>query len=81
MTDKINLEKWDESPWEWGIYFERNDGYHSGTEKWVPMTFGGFKSFEVAQRLVSSKLTSAPKIYRDIHIVRRAVSPWEVVEP
>ena len=74
---RLGLEENDESPWEWGTYIERwdNDG-------WVPLVYGGH-SYEDAYehwRQRCDMATSTPGLFRHPRLVRRAVSPWEVMD-
>lgn len=72
---RLGLAENDESPWEWGIYIERND-----RDGWTPLVYGGF-SYEDAYghwRQKCDMATSAPGLFRNPRIVRRSVSPWEV---
>lgn len=76
---RLGLAENDESPWEWGIYIERNDG-RGGQDNWVPLVYGGF-SYEDAYehwRRDCTLATSTPSHFRNPRLVRRAVSPWEV---
>ena len=76
MSDQISfgLEEWDDSPWEWGVYVERDD-----KGDWTPLVHGGLGSFKEARerwlRLLGATSTGC---YRNPRVVRRAVSPWEV---
>ena len=72
---RLGLAENDESPWEWGVYIERND--RGG---WRPLVYGGF-SYEDAYRHWRQEcdmVTSWPNRFRNPRLVRRAVSPWEV---
>lgn len=76
---KRGLAENDESPWEWGVYIERNDG-RDDRDGWTPLVYGGL-SYEHAHeswRLDCNMVTRMPDRYRNPRIVRRAVSPWEV---
>lgn len=80
VQTRLSLEEWDESPWEWGVYIERNDG-RDGEDDWTPLVYGKGGSFERALESYLSFHNAArvsPKTYRHPRIVRRAVSPWEV---
>ena len=76
---KLGLAEHDESPWEWGIYIERNDG--SGNQPdWTPLVDGGL-TYGAAQnrwRLDCEFAAHNPDQFRNPRLVRRAVSPWEV---
>ena len=74
---RLGLEEWDESPWEWGVYVERNDG-SDGEDDWTPFVYGEMESFEDARLRWRSFCEATLRIYRNPRIVRRAVSPWEV---
>ncbi|MFB9776137.1 hypothetical protein [Brevibacterium otitidis] len=74
---RLGLEEWDESPWEWGVYVERNDG-RRGKDAWTPLVYGGMESFEDARQRWRNFCGGPPHLYRNPRIVRRAVSPWEV---
>ena len=74
---KLGLAENDESPWEWGLYIERND-----QGDWTPLVYGGL-SYEHAHEswlLDREMATRMPDRYRNPRIVRRAVSPREVRE-
>lgn len=75
MQVRLGLEENDESPWEWGIYIERND--RAG---WTPLVYGGFSQEDAYQhwRQDCALAASTPDHFRNPRIVRRAVSPWEV---
>ena len=75
MQVRIGLAENDESPWEWGLYFERNDNGN-----WTTLVCGGYtyKDAYKAWRSVSHSATAHPNHYRNARLVRRAVSPWEV---
>ena len=76
---RLGLAENDKSPWEWGIYIERNDGRVDRPD-WVPLVYGGF-DYEDAYRRWRQKcdaVTSVPDHFRNPRLVRRAVSPWEV---
>lgn len=62
----------DETPWEWGVYVERNDG-----GEWTPLVYGGCVSREEA---IAFMFPALPALYRRPRLVRRAVSPWDVVD-
>ena len=71
---RLGLEEWDESPWEWGVYVERDD-----KGDWTPVVYGGEASFEDArERWIGFLAATDTGLYRNPRIVRRAVSPWEV---
>ena len=74
---RLGLEEWDESPWEWGVYVERNDN-SDGEDYWIPVIYGGRESFEDARRSWLNFCDGPLSLYRNPRIVRRAVSPWEV---
>lgn len=74
---EYGLEEWDESPWEWGVYVERNDN-SDGEDYWIPVVYGGMESFEDARRSWLHFCDGPLSLYRNPRIVRRAVSPWEV---
>ncbi|MCT1689888.1 hypothetical protein M3B11_02755 [Brevibacterium sp. p3-SID960] len=74
---RLGLEEWDESPWEWGVYVERNDG-SDGEDCWVPLVYGEMVSFDDARQRWRNFCDATQGIYRNPRIVRRAVSPWEV---
>lgn len=71
------LEANDESPWEWGVYVERNDG-RRGEDRWTPLVYGEMESFDDARQRWRDFCTQPLGLYRNQRIVRRAVSPWEV---
>lgn len=78
---RLGLEENDESPWEYGTYIERNDG-RDGKDDWVPLVYGGNKSWEDARKSWMRECNFAathPRMFRNPRIVRRAVSPWEVI--
>ena len=74
----LGLEENDDSPWEYGTYIERKDG-----DDWVPLVYSGRDSYDDARDawLQDCRLAaSAPGLYRNPRIVRRAVSPWELID-
>lgn len=73
------LEENDESPWEWGVFVERNDG-RGGEDNWTPLVYGGRESFEDARRRWLNFCNATQGIYRNPRIVRRVVSPWELID-
>lgn len=76
---ELGLAEIDESPWEWGVYFERNDG-RSGQDDWTPIVYGyGELSYEDAYEQWqhdSIMVTRMPDRFRNPRLVRRAVGPW-----
>lgn len=74
---RLGLEEWDESPWEWGVYVERNDS-SDGEDYWIPVVYGRMESFRGARLRFLNFFDATPGIYRNPLIVRRAVGPWEV---
>ena len=77
MQVRLGLEEHDKSPWEWGNYLERNDG-----GDWTTLLYGGL-SYEHAHEswlLDCDMATRMPDRYRNPRIVRRSVSPWEVMD-
>lgn len=74
---KLGLAENDESPWEWGVYIERNDG-----GDWVPLVYGGHSYEDAYEHLRQdcNMVTSTPGAFRNPRLVRRAVSPWEVMD-
>ncbi len=81
MQVAVGLEQNDESPWEYGLYVERNDG-RDGKDGWTPLVYGGCVNYEDAvqcARPTMHSITVSPRTFRNPRIVRRAVSPWEVV--
>lgn len=77
MQVRLGLEENDESPWEWGIYIERND-----RDGWTPLVYGGFSHEDAKEQHRDNErlAASTPDHFRNPRLVRRAVSPWEVMD-
>ncbi len=71
---RLGLEEWDESPWEWGVYVERNHA----EDAWTSVIYAEGNSLKDAQHLLRSFWDSNSKSYRNPCLVRRPVGPWEV---
>lgn len=65
----------DKHPWQWGHYVERDD-----RGEWTPLIYEA-DSYEDALdvHLSHNRAAGGNGPFRNSRIVRRAVSPWEVV--